>query len=200
MHYYYCFCNVLHNLEHLCAFPARLRTDSACTLRLWLTSLHASFSVARQFSQLRVFFSTVHGLSCCFLHIFVGSSHACICGGFSTWLVSSLSQNYLLRPRTGKVTTSKYLRVTISTVSCLWAPCSQSASRWVSVAWSASIRSQKGAWVLLQGGSGLELPDSRSDETLGIPWIDVTLGSDGGGSTPSDSDVPEGPSFDPEDW
>ena len=71
-----CHFNVLHNWGRTGAFPACLRTDSACTQRLWLTGLHVSFSVARQFSQLRVFFSTVHGLSCCFLHIFVGSSHA----------------------------------------------------------------------------------------------------------------------------
>ena len=30
--------------------------------------------------------------------------------------------------------------------------------------------------------------------------IDVTLGRDGGGSTQFDSDVPEGPSLDSEDW
>ena len=30
--------------------------------------------------------------------------------------------------------------------------------------------------------------------------IDVTLGSDGGGSTQFDSDVPEGPSLDAEEW
>ena len=67
-----------------------------------------------------------------------------------------------------KVTSSRFFRVTISTVSCWWAPCSQSVSRWGSVACSVSIRSQKGSWVLRQGGSGPELRDTRSDATFSM--------------------------------
>ena len=109
-----------------------------------------------------------------FLHIFVGSSPASVFGGFSSWLVSSRSLsreselNYYLRPRTRKVTTSKYFLVTISTVSCF-----------VDIVFAVGFTLGVGSvvcinpfseWLvgLASGRCGTGL---AGDETPRIPWI-----------------------------
>ena len=65
--------------------------------------------------------------------------------------------------------TSKYLCVTFSAVSCLRGPCSRFHVGVGSVVCMNPF--SEGRVGLAQGGSGLELRDTRSDETPEIPWL-----------------------------
>ena len=98
-------------------------TYCACTPRLWLICLHVSF-----FCFLNSFLSFELPFRLCMVvpvvsptvslalltQVFL-SGVLFVAGEFALSRVSE--QNYLPRPTTGRVTTSKHLRVTISTVS-----------------------------------------------------------------------------------
>ena len=151
---------------------------------VWFTCLKVSFSDARQFFHLQFVFSAVHGSSCCFLSIYVGSSHAGVfLVGFSSWLVSSPSQPSVATelPSTCEDGEGDYIEV----LSCdvflqyiVFGPCSHLVQRWRSVAWSPSIPCQR-----------------VRDWNCGIRDRTKLLGSLG-----YRRDVLEGSSFDPEDW
>ena len=71
----------------------------------------------------------------------------------------------------------------------------------MSVAWSVSIRSQKARESCFRTVRDWNCGIRDWTKLSGTLDIDVTLGSDGGGSAqPVDSDVSERPSLDPEDW
>ena len=90
------------------------RKDVLCVHAKVVVDLSACvvFSVCSTVFSALSCLSTVHGSSCCFSNGFVGSSHASVLSGvlfvageFTPNRVSE--QNYLLRPTTGRVTTSK---------------------------------------------------------------------------------------------
>ena len=114
--------------------------------------------------------------------------------------LSSVLLTQVLRPRTGKVTTSKCLRVTVSTV--FFVGTAFAVGFTLGVASVVCINPfSEGLVGLASGRVGNGLAGYAIERIIRYPLnIDVTLGSDGGGSSRCDSDVLEGPSLDPEDW